>query len=123
MHRRDEGRAEIARRAPGAAVLAQVNISGEAQKGGCEPEDTPTFVAALRALGLDVRGLMGVGPQGPPEASRPGFAQLASLAHDLGLGELSMGMSEDLEVAVACGATYVRVGRSLFGARPPKAVG
>jgi pyridoxal phosphate enzyme (YggS family) len=112
--------AEIARRAPGAAVLAQVNISGEAQKGGCAPEDIASVVHALRALGLDVRGLMGVAPAGPPEAARPGFRRLAELAESLALPELSMGMSDDLEVAVECGATYVRIGRSLFGPRPQR---
>ncbi len=110
--------AEIAKRAPGAAVLAQVNVSGEPQKGGCEPAETAALVGALRALGLDVRGLMGVAPAGPPEAARPGFERLAELAAALSLPELSMGMSDDLEVAVECGATYVRIGRSLFGARP-----
>ncbi len=109
--------AEIASRAPGAAVLAQVNISGETQKAGCEPSATAAFVDALRALGLDVRGLMGIGPLGAPEAARAGFERLASLAGALGLPELSMGMSDDLTVAVECGATYVRVGRSLFGPR------
>ncbi len=111
---------EIARRAPGAAVLVQVNISGEVQKGGCEPRDVAAFVSGLRDLDLDVRGLMGVGPHGDAEASRPGFSLLAALAADNGLTELSMGMSADLEVAVECGATYVRVGRSLFGARPSR---
>jgi len=110
--------AEIAKRAPGAAVLAQVNVSGEPQKGGCEPGATAVLVGALRELGLDVLGLMGVAPAGPPEAARPGFMHLASLAGELSLPELSIGMSDDLEVAVECGATYVRVGRSLFGARP-----
>jgi pyridoxal phosphate enzyme (YggS family) len=110
--------AEIAKRAPGAAVLAQVNLSGESQKGGCEPADAPALVGALRDLGLDVRGLMGVAPAGPAESARPGFRRLADLAAELSLSELSMGMSDDLEVAVECGATFVRIGRSLFGARP-----
>jgi len=117
VDRRELG-VEIARRRPGAAVLAQVNISGESQKGGCPVDDVHAFVAALRDAGLDVRGLMGVGPVGEPEASRPGFRFLAECARELGLAELSMGMSDDLEVAVECGATMVRVGRSLFGARP-----
>jgi uncharacterized pyridoxal phosphate-containing UPF0001 family protein len=69
-------------------------------------------------MGLDVRGLMAVGPAGPPELARPGFRQVAALADRLGLAERSMGMSEDLDVAVEEGSTMVRVGRGLFGARP-----
>ena len=108
----------IARHAPGGAVLVQVNVSGEARKGGCRADDTDTVVERSRALGLDVQGLMAVGPTGPPEAARPGFGWLAATARRLGLGELSMGMTDDLEVAVQEGATIVRVGRGLFGPRP-----
>jgi pyridoxal phosphate enzyme (YggS family) len=117
---RAEVGAEIARRAPGAHVLVQVNVSGEAQKGGCEPAAAGTLVAELRDLGLSVDGLMGLGPIGPPEAARPGFRRLAALADELGLAERSMGMSGDVEVAVGEGATIVRVGTRLFGARPER---
>ena len=109
---------EIARRAPGARVLVQVNVSGEEAKHGCRVAEAPVLVESLAALGLDVRGLMAVGPLGPPERSRPGFRRLAALADELGLPERSMGMSADLEVAVAEGSTMVRVGRALFGPRP-----
>ncbi len=108
---------EIARRAPGATVLVQVNISGEAQKHGSPAEDVPALVDDLAALGLHVRGLMAVGPTGPPEEARPGFRRLVALAEDLGLPERSIGMSDDLEVAVSEGSTMVRVGRALFGPR------
>ncbi len=114
--------AELARRAPGAAVLVQVNVSGEPQKGGCAPADAPGLVAMLRDGGLDVRGLMAVGPTGPPAAARPGFAALADLADRLGLPERSMGMTADLEVAVSEGATMIRIGEALFGPRPAAAV-
>jgi len=103
---------------PGAAVMVQVNISGEETKHGCREDEVPALVAQLRELGLDVRGLMAVGPTGDPELSRPGFRRLATMAGDLGLDELSMGMTADLEVAVQEGATMVRLGRALFGARP-----
>lgn len=106
---------EIARRAPGGRILVQVNVSGEAQKGGCAPADAPGLVARLRAAGLDVRGLMAVGHPADP---RPGFRRLRELADDLGLVERSMGMSGDLEIAVEEGSTMVRVGRALFGERP-----
>jgi pyridoxal phosphate enzyme (YggS family) len=108
---------EIARRAPGARVLVQVRISGEVRN-GCELHEVPVLVERLDALGLDVRGLMAVGPNGPPELARPGFAQVRALADRLGLTERSMGMTDDLEVAVEEGSTMVRVGRGLFGARP-----
>lgn len=109
---------EIAHRWPGAAVLVQVNVSGEPQKYGCTFEEAPPLVDELRALDLDVRGVMGIGPAGPPEAARPGFRRLAALARVLGLREVSMGMTDDLEVAVQEGSTMVRVGRALFGPRP-----
>lgn len=110
---------EIAARAPGAAVLVQVNVSGEAAKNGCPPDDTRALVDELRRLDLRVEGLMAMGPAGPPEDARPGFRRLVALAGELGLPERSMGMSDDLEVAVQEGATMVRVGRALFGPRSP----
>jgi len=63
---------------------------------------------------------MGVGPPGPPESARPAFRGAAELAERLGLPERSIGMSGDLEVAVSEGATIVRLGSALFGARPPR---
>ena len=112
--------AEVAKRAPGARVLVQVNISDEATKGGCRPEDAPTVVRELTALGLDVQGLMGVAAAGNRQRAREQFGRLAALADRLDLPERSMGMSADLEEAVAEGATIVRVGTALFGPRPPR---
>ncbi len=117
VDRADLGR-EIAKRAPGAAVLVQVNVSDEPQKGGCAPGDAPDLVAALRDDGLEVRGLMTVGRTGPADEARAGFRMLRSLADDLDLPVRSMGMSGDLEAAVAEGSTMVRVGSALFGPRP-----
>jgi hypothetical protein len=117
VDRLDLGR-EIAKRAPGAAVLVQVNVSDEPQKGGCAPEATADLVAALVDHGLRVEGLMTVGRTGSPEQARGGFALLRRLADDLDLPVRSMGMSGDLEAAVAEGATLVRVGSALFGPRP-----
>jgi pyridoxal phosphate enzyme (YggS family) len=111
---------EIAKRAPGASILVQINLSGEAQKGGCELDEVPALVGVARDSGLDVQGFMGVGPAGPAAAAQPGFESLVSLADAFELPERSIGMSADLEVAVRCGATMVRVGRDLFGARPPR---
>ncbi len=110
---------EIARRAPGAKVLVQVRIDdGDTTRNGCSPGDVPDLVDRLDALGLDVRGLMAVGPRGPAELARPGFREVSALADRLGLVERSMGMTGDLDVAVEEGSTMVRVGRGLFGARP-----
>ena len=114
---------EIARRTPGAGVLVQVRLGdadgdGQRERNGCDARHVPQLVERLDALGLDVRGLMAVGPPGPPELARPGFAAVRALAGRLGLVELSMGMTDDLEVAVEEGSTMVRVGRGLFGARP-----
>jgi len=115
---RPELGAEIARRvpAPGARVLVEVNLGEEPQKGGCLPAELPGLVERLRGERLDVAGLMTVPPhQGDP---RRWFAALREHASALGVAELSMGMTEDFEVAVEEGATLVRVGRALFGARP-----
>jgi pyridoxal phosphate enzyme (YggS family) len=109
--------AEIAKRAPGADVLAQVNVSGEPTKGGCPPDEVPALVRDLQADGLRVGGLMTVGATGPAEAARPGFVTLRDLADRLSLPIRSMGMTGDLEVAVQEGATMVRVGTALFGPR------
>jgi len=109
---------EIAKRAPGAAVLVQVNVSGEPRKHGAAAADVPQLVDDLAALGLDVRGLMAVGPTGPPEAARPGFESLAAMADSLAVPVRSMGMTDDLEVAVQEGTTMLRIGRGVFGPRP-----
>ncbi len=114
---RPELGAEIARRAPspGARVLVEVNLGEEPQKGGCLPGELAALVEQLRGDGLDVAGLMTVHPhEGDP---RRWFAALREHAAVLGLAELSMGMTEDFDVAVEEGATLVRVGRALFGAR------
>ncbi|UIJ45738.1 YggS family pyridoxal phosphate-dependent enzyme [Sphingomonas cannabina] len=93
----------------------QVNIGGEPQKGGCAIDDLPALLAEARAADLPVAGLMCVPPAGVEAA--PYFALLAKMARDSGLSKLSMGMSEDFEVAVMLGATHIRVGTALFGSR------
>ena len=93
----------------------QVNIGEEDQKGGCAAAEVPALLKAASDAGLAMVGLMAV-PPADTEAA-PYFALLAKLARDNGLKELSMGMSADLEAAVMLGATYVRIGTALFGAR------
>ena len=105
----------IARHAPEARVLVEVNLADEPQKGGCAPSEAGPLADALRGLGLRVEGLMTIPPEG--DDPRRWFAALRDLATDLDLRHLSMGMSEDYEVAVEEGATMVRVGRALFGPR------
>ena len=108
----------IAARAAGATVLVEVETTSIPGRNGCAPSEVPELVATLRRDGLDVRGLMTVGPPGPPEESRRSFRVTAELARELGLRELSMGMTDDLEVALSEGSTMLRVGRALFGERP-----
>jgi PLP dependent protein len=109
---------EIVARAPGAAVLVQVNLTDDPARGGFPHADVPALVTELGDGGLDVRGLMAVAPIGPLEAARAGFATVRALADRLGLPERSYGMTDDLEAAVAEGTTMVRLGTALFGPRP-----
>ncbi|MDA1010418.1 MAG: YggS family pyridoxal phosphate-dependent enzyme [Chloroflexi bacterium] len=97
----------------------EVNVAGEAQKEGVAPEEVGLLLAAARATGvLDVRGLMTVAPHMEAgEAVRLVFVRLRELAAEHGLSELSMGMTDDFEVAIEEGATVVRVGRAVFGDR------
>jgi pyridoxal phosphate enzyme (YggS family) len=108
---------EISKRSPGAKVLVEVNLTDDPARGGIQAGLVPGLVDGLRDLGLDVGGLMVVGPVGPPAEVRAGFAQVRELADRLGLPERSMGMSDDLELAVQEGSTMVRVGTALFGRR------
>ncbi|WP_298168910.1 YggS family pyridoxal phosphate-dependent enzyme [Novosphingobium sp.] len=96
-------------------LFVQINIGDEAQKGGCAVADLPALLTEARAADLPVMGLMCVPPAGIEAA--PFFALLAKLADDHGLASRSMGMSDDFETAVMLGATHIRVGSALFGAR------
>lgn len=112
---REELGSTIARHAPGARVLVEVNVGEESQKGGCAPDDARRLTHTLRGLGLHVEGLMTIPPQ--HDDPRPWFAALRRLAADVGVHHLSMGMTDDYEIAIEEGATMVRVGRALFGPR------
>jgi hypothetical protein len=116
--RAEEG-ARIARFAPGARVLVEVDSTGLAGRNGCPPDGVDALVAHLRGEDLDVRGLMTVAAP-DPDAARSAFDLVRRLADALGLEERSMGMSGDLEEAVRAGTTMVRIGRALFGERPAK---
>ena len=110
MARTSAGRCEI---------LVQVNTTSETDKGGCDPTEVETLVRQARQGGLDVTGLMTVGPTDmDPFKTRAAFGLLKRMADDLGVEQLSMGMTADVEIAVEEGSTLVRVGTALFGQRP-----
>ena len=107
---------EMAKQGKRLTLFIEVNTGEEPQKAGVLPKDVPALLRLCREeLALDIAGLMCIPPQ--DEAAAVHFAFLAKLAHELGLKHLSMGMSADFETAVAFGATYVRVGSQIFGAR------
>jgi pyridoxal phosphate enzyme (YggS family) len=112
-----------ARPHPPVAVLIEVNLGAEASKTGTPPDALESLINAVRGM-VEVRGLMAIPPPATdPEHSRPYFARLRAMreglaaATGLALSELSMGMSEDFEVAIEEGATIVRIGRAIFGER------
>jgi pyridoxal phosphate enzyme (YggS family) len=112
-------------------VLVQVNVSGERSKSGLAPEAVPdVLVLGNRLRNVQVCGLMTIPPlTEDPEKARPFFRRLRQMRdeweakHEMGLPELSMGMTHDLEVAIEEGATFVRVGTGIFGARAVPAKG
>jgi pyridoxal phosphate enzyme (YggS family) len=103
--------------------MLQVNLGDEPQKGGAAPGEVKALLDELRGLThLDIRGLMAIPPQvADAEAARPYFRRLRELRDAAGLEHLSMGMSADYAVAIEEGATMVRVGTSIFGAREKRA--
>jgi pyridoxal phosphate enzyme (YggS family) len=101
-------------------LLLQVNTGEEPQKAGVLPGETAALIAYVRKLELPLAGLMCIPPA--EDDAAPHFAFLAKLARDHGLSELSMGMSGDFELAVKFGATHVRVGTAIFGARAPQSI-
>jgi pyridoxal phosphate enzyme (YggS family) len=107
---------EIARSGRAPRLFVQVNTGEEPQKGGIAPGETDAFLARCRDVhGLAIEGLMCIPPEAEPPS--PHFALLAKIAARNGLKGLSMGMSADYEAAIQLGATYVRVGSAIFGAR------
>ena len=107
---------EIERQDRALRLLVQVNTGAEAQKAGVLPREADSFVERCRTTyGLTIDGLMCIPPMDEPAA--PHFALLAKIAERNGLSSLSMGMSADFETAIALGATDIRVGSAIFGAR------
>ncbi len=108
---------EIVRYQPGAKVFVQVNASRIEGRNGCPPENVHVLVKELRELGLQVDGLMTIGVQGDIVATRTMFSEVKFLAERAEVPEVSMGMTEDIEVAVRAGSTMLRIGQGLFGNR------
>jgi pyridoxal phosphate enzyme (YggS family) len=99
-------------------LLLQVNIGRESQKSGAQPEEVAELVRRIGGLpSIRLSGLMAIPPAGEAEDARPHFRALRAMRDDLGLAELSMGMTDDFEIAIEEGATIVRVGRAIFGSR------
>lgn len=99
-------------------VMVEVNLGGEASKSGVAPQETPALVESARALpALRVEGVMSIPPRAGESDTRRHFSRLRELAKQCQVRELSMGMTDDFEIAVEEGATMVRVGRAIFGAR------
>lgn len=100
-------------------ILVEVNVSGESSKFGFRPQELDSVVASIAGLSMvEVRGLMAIASKMTEmERVRPQFAQMRELANGLGLEELSMGMTDDFEMAIEEGATMVRIGRAIFGER------
>ena len=109
------------------SLFIEVNVSGEASKSGCAPEDVLAIADAIeRQPTLKLAGLMAIPPAtDDPEAARPYFERLLKIRLEAGgarrFPELSMGMSHDAEVAISCGATWVRIGTAIFGPRSASA--
>ena len=101
-------------------LFLQVNTGEEPQKAGVLPREAAALIAHARKLELPLEGLMCIPPA--EDDAAPHFAFLAKLARDHGLAQLSMGMSGDFELAVKFGATHVRVGTAIFGARAPQSM-
>lgn len=115
----EEGEA-IAACAANAEVLVQVELAGRPERRGVRAEGVAPLLEALRRCGVLPVGLMALGVAGEREATDQVFRATAALAREVGVTQVSMGMSDDAELAVAAGATIVRVGRVLFGERPAK---
>jgi pyridoxal phosphate enzyme (YggS family) len=102
-------------------VMIQVNVVGETQKSGIAPDAVAELVAGIRRMaGLRLTGLMAIPPADDPARARVCFQRLRELSEEHGLEQLSMGMSDDLELAIEEGSTMVRVGTAIFGERPVK---
>ena len=111
---------ELSKRCPGSSVMVQVNLTENEAQGGCSMAEADQLISLATSAGLEVTGLMAIGPQGDVASIRSAYRELVSLADDQGLRHRSIGMSNDLEIAIESGSTMVRIGTALFGDRPTR---
>jgi len=111
---------EIKKRDPAGKVLIQINPLGETGKGGCSFHEARGLIEHGLEIGLSVEGVMAVGVQGDLGKTSDIFSKVEALTDEFGLPERSIGMSDDIEVAIDHGSTMLRIGRALFGERTPK---
>ena len=111
---------EIKKRDPAGKVLIQINPLGEIGKGGCSFQEAGSLIEHGLEIGLSVEGVMAVGVQGDLEKTSDIFTKVEALTDEFGLPERSIGMSDDIEVAIDHGSTMLRIRRALFGERTPK---
>jgi hypothetical protein len=111
---------EISKHGKDSRILIQVNMNDRSEQGGCSPENVPDLIEFALEKDIKVEGLMTIGVDQDIEATKNTFAELAKLSKSMGLKEMSMGMSNDFEIAIDYGATILRVGRSIFGERTKK---
>jgi len=109
---------ELSKRCPGSSVMVQVNLAQNESQGGCHMTEAGQLISLATSAGLEVTGLMAIGPQGDTASIRTAYRDLVLLADDQGLHHRSIGMSNDLEIAIESGSTMVRIGTALFGDRP-----
>ena len=111
---------EISKYRSDAKILIQVDMNARHMQGGCSPDDVPLLVDYANKRGLKVEGLMTIGVNRDLIETKESFLALSKMSESLGLKEVSMGMSDDFETALECGATILRVGRGIFGERELK---
>ena len=111
---------ELSKRCPGSSIMVQVNLAQNESQGGCHITEASQLISLATSAGLEVTGLMAIGPQGDTASIRAAYRDLVLLADDQGLHHRSIGMSNDLEIAIESGSTMVRIGTALFGDRPTR---
>ena len=111
---------ELSNRCPGSSIMVQVNLAQNESQGGCHITEASQLISLATSAGLEVTGLMAIGPQGDTASIRAAYQDLVLLADDQGLHHRSIGMSNDLEIAIESGSTMIRIGTALFGDRPTR---
>lgn len=111
---------ELAKRCPGCSVMIQLKLTQNESQGGCDIAHAGELVSVAISRGLEVTGAMGIGPQGEIDSIRAAYRKLVSFADEHGLEHRSIGMTNDLEVAIESGSTMIRIGTALFGDRPSR---